>query len=152
MKSKFINISCLMMILFVLGACKKKKTETPPDPVPTIEILSVSPAVVKEFQDSIIIKIKYHDANGDLGDESPDEHSLYVKDSRLPNPDTYHVKPLAPITGEDIDIKGELIIKLNSLFLLGTGTKELTTLNIKLKDRAGNWSAEVTSPQITINK
>jgi hypothetical protein len=147
---KLLIISC-GLILFITD-CKKKKKENPVDPVPTIEIVSVTPTNVKEFQDSIIIKLKYHDNNGDLGDPSPDELSLYVKDSRLPNPDKYHVKPLAPISEEDINIHGEISIKLNSLFLLGTGTTELTTLNIKMKDRAGNWSAEVASPQITINK
>jgi len=147
----FLSIGTVIMILFVIS-CKKKKKEAPPDPVPTIEIVSVSPSTVKEFQDSVIIKLKYKDANGDLGDESPDELSLYVKDSRLPYPDKYHVKPLAPITGKDIPIEGELTIKLNSLFLLGTGATELTTLSIKMKDRAGNWTTEVNSPQITINK
>lgn len=147
-----LKLSAVIMMIVVIGSCKKKKTETPPDPVPTIEVVSVSPAVVKEFQDSILIVLRYKDANGDLGDPSPDELSLYVKDSRLPNPDKYHVKPLAPISEENIPIEGQVTIKLNSLFLLGTGTTELTTLNIKMKDRAGNWSAEVTSPQITINK
>lgn len=140
-----------LAIAALITACKKKE-EPAPDPVPTIEIVSISPSTVKEFQDSIIIKLKYKDANGDLGDQSPDEHSLYVKDSRLPNPDTYHVKPLAPISSDNIPIEGELTVKLNSLFLLGTGNSEATTLNIKLKDRAGNWSKEVTSAQITINK
>jgi len=147
---KLLVVSCGLMLCFT--ACKKKKTEDPVDPIPTIEIVSITPSVVKEYSDSILIKLKYHDNNGDLGDESPDEHSLYVKDSRLPNADTYHVKPLAPMTGEDINIHGEITIKLNGLFLLGSGTTELTTLNIKMKDRAGNWSAEVSSPQITINK
>jgi len=146
---KAIISTIAIAVLFT--ACKKK-AEPAPDPVPTIEIVSVSPSTVKEFKDSVVIKLKYKDANGDLGDQSPDELSLYVKDSRLPNPDKYHVKPLAPITTDDINIEGELTIKINALFLLGAGTSEVTTLNIKMKDRAGNWSPEVTSAQITINK
>ncbi|MDZ4663886.1 MAG: hypothetical protein SGJ15_03315 [Bacteroidota bacterium] len=140
-----------LAIAALLISCKKKE-EPAPDPIPTLEIVSISPSTVKEFQDSVIIKLKYKDANGDLGDQSPDLHSLYVKDSRLPNPDTYHVKPLAPISSDNIPIEGELTIKLNALFLLGTGTSEATTLNIKIKDRAGNWSKEVTSAQLTITK
>ena len=143
---------CFILFLAMFVVTCKKKTEPVPDPIPTIEIVSVSPSTVKEFSDSVLIKLKYKDVNGDLGDISPDEHSLYVKDSRLPNADTYHVKPLAPISSDNIPIEGELTIKLNSLFLLGTGTSEITTLTIKIKDRAGNWSAEITSPQITINK
>lgn len=151
MRATLIKLSSAFILLYVIGSCKKKKEEAV-DPVPTIEVVSISPSTVKEFEDSILIKIRYKDLNGDLGDESPDELSLYVKDSRLPNPDKYHVKPLAPISSENIPIEGEVTIKLNSLFLLGAGNTELTTLSIKMKDRAGNWSAEVTSPQITINK
>ena len=149
---KKLLIGGVIVSLCVISACKKKKEEPAPDPIPTIEVISVSPSTVKEYQDSVIITLKYKDANGDLGDPSPDELSLYVKDSRLPNPDKYHVKPLAPISSDDIPIEGQLTIKLNSLFLLGTGNTELTTLGIKMKDRSGNWSAEVSSPQITINK
>lgn len=147
MKHYFI----LFFILIFSFSCKKKK-EPAPDPVPTLELISVTPTTLTEFKDSVIIKLKYRDNNGDLGDQSPDAHSLQVKDSRLQNPDTYHVKPLAPISEKDIVIEGELSVKLNSLFLLGTGNSEVTTLTIKLKDRAGNWSNEVVSSPITINK
>ena len=148
-----INYKTVLIIGLVCGivSCKKKK-EPEPDPVPIIELVSITPSTVLEFKDSILIKIKYKDANGDLGDLSPDEHSLIVKDSRLANPDTYHVIPLAPISDKNIPIEGELTIKLNSLFLLGSGTTEQTILTIKLKDRAGNWSNELTSSPITINK
>ena len=130
----------------------KKKEEPAPDPIPTLELISISPSTVNEFTDSVLIKLRYTDKNGDLGDLSPDDRSLYVKDSRLPNADMYHVKPLAPVSGKNIPIEGELTVKLNSLFVLGAGTVELTTLVIKMKDRAGNWTEELTSPQITIKK
>jgi hypothetical protein len=58
---------------------------------------------------------------------------------------------LAP-DGSKIHIKGTLVVKLKSLFLLGTGGMETTTLEIRLKDRAGNWSNKVTTPTITITK
>jgi hypothetical protein len=136
----------------ILLACKKKKQETVGNDPPTIELISVTPVSAKEFKDSIIIVIKYKDINGDLGDENPDELSLEVKDARLSKADGYHVKPLAPGTGKDLPIEGELRIRLNSLFLIGNGTSEQTALAIKFKDRAGNWSNEVTTQQITISK
>lgn len=151
MKKPALYTLLLIGLFFVVQSCKKKE-EPAPDPVPTIELISVSPGTVTEFEDSILIRIKYKDANGDLGDQNPDERSLYVKDSRLSNADYYHVKPLAPISSDDIPIEGELTIKLNSLFLLGTGTSETTNLVIKFKDRGGHWSNEVTSAAITINK
>lgn len=145
------NIGLLTLAACVITGCKKKKV-TPPAPEPSIEFVSITPSNPKEYKDVITIRIKYKDANGDLGDYSPDEQSLEVKDSRVLNPDRYHVKPLAPPSDKDIPIEGEVEITLNSLFLLGTGTSEITTLSFKIKDRAGNWSNEVSSPQITITK
>jgi len=151
MPLKFIKIITVCFISVLFFMCKKKE-EPAPDPIPTLELISVSPSTVTEFTDSVLIKLRYTDKNGDLGDLSPDDRSLYVKDSRLPNPDMYHVKPLAPVSENNIPIEGELTVKLNSLFILGTGTVEVTTLVIKMKDRAGNWTNELTSPQITIKK
>jgi len=149
-------ISKLSITLLVSGvlvvSCKKKKEEPVPDPVPVIELVSITPSNLIQFKDSVLIKIKYKDNNGDLGEYSPEEHSLYVKDARLSKTDTYHVKPLAPPSDKNIPIEGELTVKLNSMFLLGTGNVELTTLTIKLRDRAGHWSNEIVTPQITINK
>jgi hypothetical protein len=34
--------------------------------------------------------------------------------------------------------------------LLGNGPQEKTSFSIRIKDRAGNWSEEINSPQITI--
>ncbi len=141
-------ILIFVVAIFIIG-CKKKKAT--PDAVPTIELVSVSPMSVKQFKDSIIITLKYADNNGDLGDESADEFSLHIKDSRLPNPDWYHFKPLAPV-GSNIKIEGQLRIKLNSLFILGNDSTEFSNLTIKVKDQAGNWSNEVNSEKITITK
>ncbi len=147
----FKNIALVIVASSLLAGCKKKSVPIP-DPTPSIEFVSITPANPKEYVDVILIKFKYKDVNGDLGDYSPDEQSLQVKDSRVLNPDNYHVKPLAPPSDKDIPIEGEIEVKLNSLFLLGSGNTEITTLTFKIKDRAGNWSNEVTSPQITISK
>lgn len=139
-----------LFCLFVLAGLSCKKKEEPPKE-PSITFIEASPLVVTEFQDSVIVRFSYKDNNGDLGDESPDEYSLEVKDSRLPNPDYYHIQPLAPL-GTSLKIEGELKVKVSSMFLLGNGATEITTLTIKLKDREGNWSNEIVTPTITIQK
>lgn len=144
---------CLGILLLVsFSDCKKKKQETVGNDPPSIELVSVTPSNVKEFKDSITVTFKYKDINGDLGDDNPDELSLEVKDSRLQKADGYHVQPLAPDIGKDIPIEGELKLKLNSMFLLGGGTTETSILTIKVKDRAGNWSNEISTQQIIITK
>lgn len=151
MERFFTYVLCILLSVGLFGCKKKKKDEVGNDP-PSIELVSVSPMVAKEYKDSIIIVIKYTDVNGDLGDDNPDELSLQIKDSRLSKADAYHVQPLAPSTGKDIYIQGDLRVKLNSMFLLGGGTSEQAILNIKLKDRAGNWSNEVATQPINITK
>jgi hypothetical protein len=152
MFGNYYKLITLFIVVLAFLSCKKKEKSTSTPEPPAIELISVTPSTVKEFKDSVLVKIKYKDRNGDLGDPSPDEHSLSIKDSRLANADTYHVKPLAPVSDKDIPIEGELTIKLNSLFLIGTGTSENATLVIKIKDRQGQWSNEITAPAITITK
>lgn len=139
--------SYTFIFLLVLFSCKKDK---PLPPEPTIELLSVSPMNVEQFKDSVEVVIKYIDNNGDLGDTSPDVYSLQVKDSRLANADLYHIAPLAPLDVE-LKIEGLLKIRLNTLFLLGNGSEEFSTLTIKLKDRAGNWSNEIATSAIAVH-
>lgn len=137
----------LILSFFCFFACKKDK-KLPPEP--TIELVSVSPTAIEQFRDSVEVTIKYKDNIGDIGDSSPDVYSLQVKDSRLANADWYHIPPLAPLDVE-LKIEGQIKIKLNTMFLLGNGSEEFSTLTIKLKDRAGNWSNTVATAPIAIH-
>jgi hypothetical protein len=61
------------------------------------------------------------------------------------------IQPLTPPSSK-IQIEGELQINLAGLFVLGSDSTETTSFTVKLKDRAGNWSNEVTTSSITVNK
>ena len=137
----------LILVGMTLGACKKEE----PDLSPVITFLSITPTSLVQYSESVYISISYSDLNGDLGFESIDQYALQIKDNRLSDPDWYHVPPLAPLQSV-VEIQGDLTIKINSLFLLGNGTQELTSFTIKMVDRAGNWSEEITTSQITILK
>jgi hypothetical protein len=118
---------------------------------PVIKFISISATEVVQYKDSLEIKFEYSDANGDLGEINPDQNAIYVKDRRLSKPDYYFIPPLAPPTSS-VFIKGELIVKIKNTFLLGTAHKETTNFEIKLKDRAGQWSNTIVTPEITIKK
>jgi len=135
----------VFMLIASLSACKKDEV----DKSPAIRLLGMAPLSLVQYDESITITIGYSDIDGDLGYDNPDEYALEIKDNRLINPDLYHIPPLAPI-GSDVAISGELTVMINTLFLLGNGTQELTSFTIKMKDRAGNWSEEITTPQVTI--
>lgn len=118
---------------------------------PVIKLLDVSALNIKEFKDSLVIRFEYTDGDGDIGENDPDKYDLQVKDRRLAEADFYFVKPLAP-PGSSILIKGIISVQIKNTFLLGTGSSEITQFDIKLRDRAGNWSNAINTPPITISR
>ncbi|MBC8266141.1 MAG: hypothetical protein H8E84_04160 [Flavobacteriales bacterium] len=143
-----IQILRFSIILFLFYGCKKEDIRENID-TPLISIKKVSPSIVQEFTQSVLLEVAYEDGNGDLGFQDPDILSLSVHDSRLSEADMYHIPPLAP-NGEEVYIKGTFNIYLNTTFLIGVGSSERLTYTVKVKDRAGNWSNTVTSEEITI--
>lgn len=137
----------LAIITFVLLLSCKKKEEV--SLVPVIELKSVSASTVVAFDNEIRVVIGFEDHNGDIGYEDPDAYAIRVKDSRLEDYDWYHVPPVTPDMME-LDVSGDLTIVLNPLFLLGNGEEEIANFTLQLKDRAGNWSNQVSTSNITI--
>ena len=139
------SFSILLLVMIACLACKKEELSKSP----VIELVEITPLSLVQYNEPVYITIGYTDLDGDIGYESPDEYALQIKDNRLIDPDWYHVPPLSPV-GSNVAIEGNLTIKINSLFLLGNGSQEFTSFTIKIKDRADNWSEEITTPQVTI--
>jgi hypothetical protein len=136
-----------LLIIVVLGlACKKDE----PDPVaPILTYVSTSDTQVESFNNQVRVVFSYEDFQGDLGNEDPDILSLRIKDARLQNPDLYHIPPMTP-NNEELRIKGNYEVVLNTIFLLGNGASETTKFSIQVRDRAGNWSNTIETSVITI--
>lgn len=143
-----LSFLTLFALLLLIG-CKKEDEKY--SNVPEIEFVSLSPSTTSEFSQNVRLVIKYKDGDGDIGTEDPDSYSLFVKDKRLPRADEYHIQPLAP-PESSIQIEGELSIQLAGLFVIGANTSESTSFTVKLKDRAGNFSNEISTSNITITK
>lgn len=141
-------IVIVVWCVLVLTACKKEQADIMPME-PSIELISVGPDAVIEFQRPVLLRFSYKDGNGDLGRVDPDDYSLWVKDSRLAMADGYHIIPLSPPDTE-VPIQGELEVELDPLFLLGNGAEEIMTYSFHVQDNAGNKSNEVTTPAIVI--
>ncbi len=149
MHLNLINMKKIILIISLLFfGCKKEELREDMD-VPYISIKRITPKIVQEFTESVLLEISYEDGNGDLGFHDPDVLSLSVQDSRLETPDYYHIPPLAP-DGEEIYIKGTFNIYLNTTFLIGVGSSEKLRYTVRIKDRAENWSNTVTSEEITV--
>ncbi|MEL7533600.1 MAG: hypothetical protein AAFN10_19960 [Bacteroidota bacterium] len=147
------QISYLIIGFWLLfsAACTTPVEKEPRPVEPSIKVLTLTPESVQEFVDDLELVVEYLDYDGDIGDPDPDEKTLWVQDSRLDEPDWYHVPPIAPV-GQEVPIEGTFIVPLNRLFLLGNGQQEEVFFTIKLKDRAGNWSEEVISPTVTVSR
>ncbi len=139
-----------IIITSLFSACKKDEEKY--SDVPAITFESISPGIVKQFSDSLIVTISYEDGNGDLGENGSDVKNAFVTDSRNDLTYAFRVKQLAP-TDANIIIKGKLLIVIPQVaFNNLTGISETATFSIYLEDRAGNKSNVVNTSSITITQ
>lgn len=143
----FALSSLFIMLITMISSCKKE--ETAAGTAPVINFISITPDTVVQFRDSVIIRIRYEDQDGDIGFEDPDEPAIWVQDARLQQADLFHVQPLTPDL-QNLSIQGELFIRMKPTFLFGNGNQEQTTFSIKLRDRANNWSQTIQTTPILI--
>ncbi|MFT4523604.1 MAG: hypothetical protein ACI8ZN_002559 [Bacteroidia bacterium] len=141
----------LFIFLFTNWGCTSFNLVEAEAGAPIIDLVSITPSTVKEFEDSIEIVISYKDSDGDLGTENPDVNFLTIQDLRLTKADYYYVPLLAPPEAR-INIEGTLTIHLKNTFLLGTSDSEVTSYQIILTDRANNKSNVLITDQITITR
>ena len=130
------------------AACKKDKVDLK-DPVPAILSVSIAPGTVVEYQDSIVFLVEYRDGDGDLGENSPDAHNLFVTDNRIPATEAFRIRELAPQWAE-IPITGPLRVVLRNTGITDNSSSQTVDYTIYLKDRAGNESEKVITGPITV--
>jgi len=118
---------------------------------PIIEFVSLTPTSVKELTDELILKIKYSDADGDLGENTAGAKNLFITDSRTGVQYAYRVQRLAPDDAA-ISIEGTLSISIDALVISDGSSSETGTFSIYMKDRAGNESNAVTSTLFNITE
>ncbi len=150
------NLTTIWLLFLVAALSFNSGCKKDDDPfankVPQIELLSLTPQMVVEFNDSLVFKIKYRDNDGDLGENNPSVKNLFITDNRIGIVYDYRIQQLAP-TGSSIAIEGTLQVVLNSVARTDTSlAQESATFSVYVKDRAGNKSNTVTSGAITIKE
>lgn len=143
------NFLIVALLGLTLLGCKKDDEGF--SDTPSIEFLSITPSAVTEFEEEVVITIKYQDGNGDLGENDPDVKNLFVTDSRNNVEYSFRVQQLAP-SDANIIIEGELDVKLTTLSVVGSGSSESATFSVYIIDRAGNKSNVVTTSAVTVSK
>jgi hypothetical protein len=146
--SEYLFVISLSLLFF---SCEKNSTDPVFSKIPTIKITEVSHDTLVQFIDQLVLKIEYEDGDGDLGNANPDVNSIFVKDSRLENPDEYYLPPLAPDSAM-VSITGIFNLELSTTFLFGNGTEESAIFEVFVIDRAGNVSETVETTPILIIK
>jgi hypothetical protein len=144
---------CLFTVLPLFCFYLSCKKEAPPiSPIPIIEFVDIFPKKVKAYQDSITIRIKYQDGDGDLGENNPTVKNCYVTDNRISIEYPFRIKQLAP-NGAEIAIRGEIdIVIANTGFADDANATEEVTYVIYMEDRAKNKSNIIATLPITVEK
>ena len=137
-----------ILSIFAL-ACEEP--EDPRDPIPYIEVVSISPSIIKEFQDSVVIVLEYHDGDGDLGGIPADDANLFVVDRRINVPFEFRIQELVP-GGVEVPITGRLNLTIQNLFITDGGNQQQVDFEIYAFDRAGNESNHEITQKILITK
>lgn len=138
----------LTALSLVISSCKKDDEKVGETPVITFE--SISPGTAKAYSDSVIIRIGYEDGNGDLGENNTTEANAFITDSRSGLVYQFRIRQLAP-DDANIHIRGSLNIVLPQVGFIGSGSSESATFKVKVEDRAGNVSNEITTTAITVS-
>ena len=118
---------------------------------PIIEFKSISPTTVQEYSDDIIITISYSDGNGDLGENNPDIHNLFVEDNRNGIVYQFRIPHLAP-DNNSIAIEGDFNITINGSGITNESSSQQVNYTIYVTDRAGNKSNSISTSSITIQQ
>jgi hypothetical protein len=141
------NIIYLSAIV-LLFSCEKEQVISD---TPIIEFKSISPATVQEYSDDIIITISYSDGDGDLGENNPDIHNLFVEDNRNGIVYQFRIPHLAP-DNNSIAIEGNFNITINGSGITDESSNQQVNYAIYVTDRAGNKSNTIITSSITIQQ
>ena len=140
------KILFVSLLVFIISSCKKED-----DSLFNVSLLSTSPISLQEFQENIIVEIEFEHSEGFMGFYDPDYLSLEVKDSRLTNADYYHLIPLNPPDNE-LEIKGIIQLEIDAPFILGSGNLETLFFTMRIQDREGEWSNDISTPLISVSR
>ena len=140
------KILFILLSVLIISSCKKED-----DSLFNILLLSTSPISLQEFQENIIVEIEFEHSEGFMGFYDPDYLSLEVKDSRLTNADYYHLIPLNPPDNE-LEIKGIVQLEIDAPFILGSGNLETLFFTMRIQDREGKWSNDISTPLISVSR
>ncbi|MEL7340244.1 MAG: hypothetical protein AAGM67_07145 [Bacteroidota bacterium] len=138
----------LPLILAIFASLAFGCDQTPVFPVePQIEFLDISPKQATHLRDSVVIKFRFQDGDGNIGQDESGENDLLIIDARYEDPTNglsrqaatigYSMMNLTPDARKPA-IQGEISVVIPIVANLPGDTSEQVRYQIELKDRAGN--------------
>lgn len=151
MKTQIIRLLLIMLVpTLLLSACKEKDTVYN-EVIPKIEVVSINPSSVKEYEGEVEVTLYYRDGDGDLGENNPDVHNLFFVDSRIGIIERFRIPELAP-QDANILIAGTLKVSLPPTGITDNSSSQSFQYTVYVRDRANNESERVETPTITVTK
>lgn len=144
MFNKLLFIICVTSLFF---SCKKESVVF--NSTPTIEFISISPAIANQYTDSVTVTIKYTDGDGDLGENNASVKNCFIRDNRIGIVYEYRIKQLAP---NNSPITGTLNLELGGQGITDNSSQQYVSYTIYVKDRAGHTSNSVVTSSILIRQ
>lgn len=158
----FTNILLLGGIFILITSCVKS-----PDfsDIPEIEFIGLSSSSLVQSSlnsDSLFLQFSFTDGDGDIGFEAEVfDQNIFIIDNRTGDSYDAFKAPVIPEQGSSKGIEGTVTLRLFTtccLFPDGTPPCEsprdfptdTLTLDISIKDRAGNFSNQVTTTPIVL--
>lgn len=152
----FIATTALIAVTLFLVGCFKKEVCSK---IPLIEFASLSKNTMRQdSRDTFIIRIKFKDGDGDLGDNdtSRTAKNVFIVDSRDGFLQPYHLTPFNILTTSEC-INGTMDFILESSCCIdqygqpcdaAQATRDTLQYLISIKDAAGNISNQIKTPEI----
>jgi hypothetical protein len=141
------------LLIFSFWGCDKYQSD-----IPRITFISNSKSILTQNnQDSTFVKFSFEDGDGDVGNDTTD--NIFIRDAR--NGQIIVRKRIPNFANTTSYKEGELTLVIKSpccIYPDGSSCypnsnipNDKTRLLIQMKDNAGNWSNEISSPEITID-
>lgn len=138
----------IFLLVAVVAGCVKPP-EYPDEP--RIELVEVNKTSFVEFDpDSLRITIYFEDGDGDLGGEDVDSLNMFWEDSRVPGFQIASKIPFIELQGNHKAISGNIYAIRGISQCINPVDVDTFHYTIQIRDRAGNWSNEIRTPDLTL--
>lgn len=151
---KLITISSLTLLISFTTSCEKENAKSK-NPTIALTGISVDSVASGSSSDAVLVSFNFADGDGDLGNKaSSGNFDIYTIDSRDSEKVNYFFPQKMPdVIDPTQGVEGSCFLNLEAAFILLRPTRPLrdtVRYTIYIKDRAGNESNRIVTPDIYI--